>query len=183
MASDRVARGPAQASIEASRSPDLSLDQAESGGVAEGEGFEPSSDRNGPKRFSRPPHSTTLPPLRDGEGGKASAAQPIRSALANALNDEGDSLELRDRHLGTGRNRWPPDAEPARDAERLDRSVRRRDEAGDRGGGVGRVGACRHRYRRRARLLLRGRPEGGFRPGRRRLPRHQEGAPRPLPPG
>ena len=29
---------------------------------AEGEGFEPSSGVN-PKRFSRPPHSTALPPL------------------------------------------------------------------------------------------------------------------------
>src|SRR5262249_43254831 len=31
---------------------------------AEGEGFEPSSEESPPKRFSRPPHSTTLPPLR-----------------------------------------------------------------------------------------------------------------------
>jgi hypothetical protein len=31
----------------------------------EGEGFEPSSEENPLKRFSRPPHSTALPPLRD----------------------------------------------------------------------------------------------------------------------
>src|SRR5204863_5493751 len=49
--------------------------------LAEGEGFEPSSDRNGPKRFSRPPHSTTLPPLRDGEGRKASGARSRRRRL------------------------------------------------------------------------------------------------------
>ena len=30
---------------------------------AEGEGFEPSDPRKG-QRFSRPPHSTTLPPFR-----------------------------------------------------------------------------------------------------------------------
>ena len=35
--------------------------------MAEGEGFEPSYPRRG-KRFSRPPHSTTLPPLRGGNG-------------------------------------------------------------------------------------------------------------------
>src|SRR6476646_10447342 len=28
----------------------------------EGEGFEPSSEESPPKRFSRPPHSTALPP-------------------------------------------------------------------------------------------------------------------------
>jgi hypothetical protein len=33
---------------------------------AEGEGFEPSSEESPPKRFSRPPHSTALPPLRGG---------------------------------------------------------------------------------------------------------------------
>jgi site-specific DNA recombinase len=32
--------------------------------LAEGEGFEPSSEENPPKRFSRPPHSTALPPLQ-----------------------------------------------------------------------------------------------------------------------
>ena len=32
--------------------------------MAEGEGFEPSSEESPPKRFSRPPHSTALPPLR-----------------------------------------------------------------------------------------------------------------------
>jgi hypothetical protein len=35
--------------------------QAESGAIAEGEGFEPSSDRNGPKRFSRPPLTRRKP--------------------------------------------------------------------------------------------------------------------------
>jgi hypothetical protein len=35
----------------------------ESGSTTEGEGFEPSSDQSGLKRFSRPPHSTALPPL------------------------------------------------------------------------------------------------------------------------
>ena len=34
------------------------------GPTAEGEGFEPSSEESPPKRFSRPPHSTALPPLR-----------------------------------------------------------------------------------------------------------------------
>ena len=34
--------------------------------MAEEEGFEPSYPRRG-KRFSRPPHSTTLPPLRKGD--------------------------------------------------------------------------------------------------------------------
>jgi hypothetical protein len=32
--------------------------------LAEGEGFEPSSEESPPKRFSRPPHSTALPPLQ-----------------------------------------------------------------------------------------------------------------------
>ena len=36
--------------------------------MAEGEGFEPSYPRRG-KRFSRPPHSTTLPPLRGVKSG------------------------------------------------------------------------------------------------------------------
>src|SRR5208283_3626507 len=36
----------------------------------EGEGFEPSSDQSGLKRFSRPPHSTALPPLQ-GDASKA----------------------------------------------------------------------------------------------------------------
>ena len=31
--------------------------------LTEGEGFEPSSEENPLKRFSRPPHSTALPPL------------------------------------------------------------------------------------------------------------------------
>ncbi len=34
--------------------------------LAEGVGFEPTRDRDGPYRFSRPTHSTALPPLRDG---------------------------------------------------------------------------------------------------------------------
>src|SRR5437660_7753192 len=33
---------------------------------AEGEGFEPSVRLDDAQRFSRPPHSTTLPPLREG---------------------------------------------------------------------------------------------------------------------
>src|ERR1700720_1607888 len=32
--------------------------------TTEGEGFEPSSEESPPKRFSRPPHSTALPPLQ-----------------------------------------------------------------------------------------------------------------------
>src|SRR6185437_15235807 len=32
--------------------------------LTEGEGFEPSSEESPPKRFSRPPHSTALPPLQ-----------------------------------------------------------------------------------------------------------------------
>ena len=37
--------------------------------LAEEEGFEPSSPGLPVKRFSRPPHSTTLPPLRVGWAG------------------------------------------------------------------------------------------------------------------
>jgi len=44
--------------------------------LAEGEGFEPSSERKAPKRFSRPPHSTALPPLRGGADG--STRQVVR---------------------------------------------------------------------------------------------------------
>ena len=39
---------------------------ASSGKLAEEEGFEPSLPGLRVKRFSRPPHSTTLPPLRIG---------------------------------------------------------------------------------------------------------------------
>ena len=49
--------------------------------LAEGEGFEPSSEENPPKRFSRPPHSTALPPLRTrGRGGQQGSAARRRAA-------------------------------------------------------------------------------------------------------
>src|SRR5947209_19326238 len=47
---------------EPTRQPALSRDEYRD--LAEGEGFEPSSDVNRPQRCRRPPHSTTLPPLR-----------------------------------------------------------------------------------------------------------------------
>src|SRR5438477_10934821 len=65
--------------------------------LAEGEGFEPSSDRNGPKRFSRPPHSTTLPPLRDGArgrlagAGEATAARSYTECMAATVAPTGAS--------------------------------------------------------------------------------------------
>jgi 2-(1,2-epoxy-1,2-dihydrophenyl)acetyl-CoA isomerase len=61
--------------------------------LAEGEGFEPSSDRNGPKRFSRPPHSTTLPPLRDGEGRKA------RGPILDTVALDGGAKSTKERDL------------------------------------------------------------------------------------
>src|SRR5262249_30743718 len=40
------------------------LQTSQSGRETEGEGFEPSSEEDPLKRFSRPPHSTALPPLQ-----------------------------------------------------------------------------------------------------------------------
>ena len=53
--------------------------------MAEGEGFEPSYPRRG-KRFSRPPHSTTLPPLRGVKSG-APSGTPL-DLLAESLGFE-----------------------------------------------------------------------------------------------
>ena len=52
--------------------------------LAEEEGFEPSYPRRG-KRFSRPPHSTTLPPLRMGD---AAPRGTPRNNLAESLGFE-----------------------------------------------------------------------------------------------
>jgi site-specific DNA recombinase len=48
--------------------------------LAEGEGFEPSSEESPPKRFSRPPHSTTLPPFQGhGRAYRRDAKNPLKS--------------------------------------------------------------------------------------------------------
>src|SRR5205085_11123189 len=43
---------------------------------AEGEGFEPPYRAEPGQRFSRPPHSTTLPPLRSGAAGQGYLPPP-----------------------------------------------------------------------------------------------------------
>ncbi len=53
---------------------------ASSGKLAEEEGFEPSLPGLRVKRFSRPPHSTTLPPLRFGVRGLAPYETRLRGA-------------------------------------------------------------------------------------------------------
>ena len=58
--------------------------------MAEEEGFEPSSPGAPVKRFSRPPHSTTLPPLRRGD-----APQKGRHIKASLEEARGISLAER----------------------------------------------------------------------------------------
>jgi catechol 2,3-dioxygenase-like lactoylglutathione lyase family enzyme len=53
----------------------------------EGEGFEPSSDQSGLKRFSRPPHSTALPPLQGISGHKARPSTRCDERAARERSD------------------------------------------------------------------------------------------------
>ena len=62
--------------------------------MAEEEGFEPSSPGAPVKRFSRPPHSTTLPPLRRGDAppkGAPYQSEPGKRLAGLVWRRDGDS--------------------------------------------------------------------------------------------
>jgi site-specific DNA recombinase len=141
--------------------------------MAEGEGFEPSSEESPPKRFSRPPHSTALPPLRD-DAAKASrsATAARRRSRSTALRTPPPAAPRQPRADGSGaarrgrrarcrrrrlwgRSRQTPRA--ARGPGRSRRRTSRRAQASRRG-----------RYRAPASRRPRGRPRAA--PAPRRAP-------------
>ena len=74
--------------------------------MAEEEGFEPSSPGAPVKRFSRPPHSTTLPPLRRGDAPPKGA--PYQSEPGRGSRDKsGGEMGIRTPDTLLGHTRFP----------------------------------------------------------------------------
>ena len=85
--------------------------------LAEEEGFEPSLPGLRAKRFSRPPHSTTLPPLRMGCGsrvfadavqaGPSSPGRPQDAGLRGRGAKNGGEMGIRTPDTLLGHTRFP----------------------------------------------------------------------------